>query len=362
MQDISKFKGCLSHLAFRNENSRGRRHGQERDRWDSLLYGVTDPYRLDFSKVTDGKSFRRLAYKTQVFSLPRNPHIRKRLTHSNEVKNIAGALAEILGLNVALTEAIAVAHDIGHTPYGHFGESFLSETLGRDFRHNVFGVVVAQHIERNGIGLNLMHETLEGILSHSGGRSAMTEWSTLRPEFAIVRLSDKLAFTFSDLNDALRYGYLMSEYGCSRNIWDDIGRNQRERIANCIGAIVEESASKGSLSFADSETAQRFERLKTWMYERIYPQVDLSIQTEILSRTYDFLARDPAFEGCDPALLLALLTDDEVDAVGHILLESKRLRADNGLIRNFGIMEIIPYVRGKHIDLFDPDLSWGEVS
>lgn len=326
------------------------------------MFGTIDPYRLDFSKVTDGKSFRRLAYKTQVFSLPRNPHIRKRLTHSTEVRNIAGALAEVLGLNITLTEAIAIAHDIGHTPYGHLGESFLSKAIGREFRHNVFGVVVAQHIERHGIGLNLMHETLEGMLSHSGGRSAMTEWAPLRPEFAVVRLADKLAFTFSDLNDALRYGYLMSEYGCSRDIWDDIGRNQRERIANCLCAIVAESADEGRVSFEKSETAQRFARLKAWMYERIYPQVDLSIQTEILSRTYEFLSRDPAFEGCDPALLLALLTDDEVDAVGHVLLESKRLRADNGLIRNFGIMEIIPHIQGKHIDLFDPDLSWGKVS
>ncbi|MEI6650904.1 MAG: HD domain-containing protein [Candidatus Moraniibacteriota bacterium] len=298
-------------------------------------------------------------YKAQVFSLPRNPHIRKRLTHGLEVTSLAGTIAEILGLNIALVEAGSIAHDIGHTPYGHLGESFLTTVLGREFRHNIFGTIVAQHIERKGVGLNLAFETLEGILFHSGGRKSISSWSDLRAEYAVIRLADKIAFTFSDLNDALRYGYLGSDRGFDAMVWNWFGSNQRERIANCVHALVQESAEENHISFSRSETAQRFEELKKWMYENVYSQVDSTIQATILERTYDFLSTGPAFEECDPAMLLALLTDDETDAIGHILLESKRLRADNGLIKNFGIMEIIPDLKGKRIDLFDPDLGWG---
>lgn len=354
---LKKYKDCLKGKAFDAENSRGRRHRKKYDQDDAEYYGILDPYRLDAKKLRNSKGFRRLGTKTQVYSLPANPHVRTRLIHTDEVVAIAVTIAEILGLNISLTEAIAVGHDIGHTPYGHLGERFLSKATGKEFRHEVMGVVVAQHIERKGMGLNLAFETLEGMLNHSRGKKALIVDPSLPFEYAVAMYADKIAYTFSDFNDASRYGYLDREkHKTDRELWESLGRDQRNRTLNCVKALIRESAEKGIISFSESETAKRYERLRTWMYQRIYGEVNWKIQETILEQAYEFFATDPFFNGCDPAVPLSLLTDREVEMIGDILRASRRL--DIAGIRGFGVTEIIPHIRWKNIDPFDPDLDW----
>jgi dGTPase len=358
---LKTYRNALAAKAFVTEKSRGRRDRKKLDRSDAGYYDVLDPYRLDAKKIRNSKGFRRLGTKTQVYSLPDNPHVRTRLIHTAEVIATAVTIAEILGLNIPLIEAIAIGHDIGHTPYGHLGERFVSKMAGKPFHHSVFGVVVAQHIERKGLGLNLTFETLDGILRHSRGKEALIVDPTLPLEYAVVMYADKITYTFSDFNDATRYGYLdRDRHKADRELWEALGHDQRSRTMNCVKALVKESAGKGAVSFSDSETAGRYERLRTWMYRKIYGEVNWKIQETILEQAYEFFSKNPFFEGCHPAIPLALLTDREVDLIGDILRASKRLDIDG--IRNFGIMEIIPHLRWKEIDPFDPDLGWGEKS
>lgn len=356
---LKNYRNCLAAKAFDPERSLGRRYRKKLDKSDAGYYDILDPYRLDTKKIRNSKGFRRLGAKTQVYSLPDNPHVRTRLIHTDEVVATAVTIAEILGLNIPLTEAIAAGHDIGHTPYGHLGERFISKTEGKPFHHHVFGLVVAQHIERKGLGLNLAFETLEGILRHSRGKEALVVDPELPPEYAVVMYADKITYTFSDFNDATRYGYLDRErHKTDRELWESLGRDQRSRTMNCVKALVKESAGKGLVSFSDSETAERYERLRTWMYRKIYGEVNWKIQETILEQAYEFFSKDRFFEGCHPAIPLALLTDREVDMIGDILRASKRLDVDG--IRGFGIMEIIPHLRWKDIDPFDSDLGWGK--
>jgi len=356
---LKTYRNALAAKAFITEKSRGRRHRKKLDSSDAGYYDILDPYRLDAKKIRNSKGFRRLGTKTQVYSLPDNPHVRTRLIHTAEVVATAVTIAEILGLNIPLVEAIAAGHDIGHTPYGHLGERFVSKMAGKPFHHSVFGVVVAQHIERKGLGLNLTFETLEGILRHSRGKEALVVDPTLPLEYAVVMYADKITYTFSDFNDATRYGYLdRDRHKADRELWESLGHDQRSRTMNCVKALVKESAGKGLVSFSESATAERYERLRTWMYRKIYGEVNWKIQETILEQAYEFFSKDPFFEGCHPAIPLSLLTDREVDLIGDILRASKRL--DIGGISGFGIMEIIPRLRWKDIDPFDPDLDWGK--
>jgi len=356
---LKKYRGCLKDKAMRPENSRGRRRGKRHDGNDAEYYRILDPYRLDGIKIKDGKGYRRLGGKTQVYSLPENPHVRTRLIHTNEVVSIAVTIAEILGLNVTLAEAIAVGHDIGHTPYGHLGERFLTKATGKEFRHEIMSVTVAQHIERKGAGLNLTYETLLGMLNHSRGKRELDVDTDIPLACTVAMYADKIAYTFSDFNDASRYGYLNREkHDTDKELWESLGRDQRDRTLNCVKALVAESAEKRFVSFADSETAKRYARLRGWMYRKIYGEVNWKIQETILEQAYEFFGKDPFFEGCDPAIPLALLTDREVGMIGDILRASKRLEIDG--IKGFGIMEIVPHIRWKGIDPFDPDLDWGK--
>lgn len=355
---LKKYLGCLSDKAFNPKKSRGRRHKKKYDKDDAEYYGVLNPYRLDAKKLRNSKGYRRNGTKTQVYSLPANPHVRTRLIHTEEVVATAVTIAEILGLDIPLVTAIAIGHDIGHTPYGHLGERFLSRMTEREFRHEVMGVVIAQHIERKGMGINLTFETLEGILNHSRGKRALIVDPSLPLEYTVVMYADKITYTFSDFNDASRYGYLDREkHRADRELWKSLGNDQRSRTMNCVKALIKESAAKDTVSFSDSETALRYSRLRDWMYQKIYGEMNWKIQETILEQAYEFFAKDRFFEGCDPAIPLALLSDREVDMIGDILRSGKRLDIDG--IKGFGIMEIIPHIRWKNVDPFDPDLGWG---
>ena len=161
---------------------------------------MKDPFKEDFVRIIQSKAYRRLPYKTQVISLPDCVHVRTRAIHTNEVIGISSRIADRLGLNLSLCEAIAAGHDIGHTPYGHAGEEVLSKFGVKPFNHALNGVLIAQHIERNGMGLNLCHETLEGMLNHSRGAGKLAIVNSKPAEYSVVMFSDKIAYTFSDLN------------------------------------------------------------------------------------------------------------------------------------------------------------------
>lgn len=341
----------LAHKCFNSDNSRGRRYPLN----EELGSLNVDPFTIDIKLLLETKDLRRLQEKAQVFPLPDNPHVRDRCDHTHEVMAISLYLADALGLNMRLCEAIALGHDFGHTPFGHAGESFISELTGRNFRHEIFGAVLLQEIERRGHGLNLSFEVLEGITMHSRGKGLLTEISTAYPEeYNVVLYGDKFGYVFGDLNDLLRYGIDVREKVPA--LVDYFGKTQRSRVSKCVNALYKETAELGRVSFSQSETAQKFAELRAFMYNGIYPSHDKWKRgLQALADVHYFLANDSRFEGCDPALLLALLTDKEVIYLDNLLIYP--IRPSDEQIMNLGIMEILEHVH-KEIDIYDPGLNW----
>jgi len=204
-EDLRKYRGALKHLAFDSQKSLGRR---TQDDEDLILADISDPFWINALKITNAKGFRRESHKTQVWSSPDNPLIRNRMTHTLEVMIIAETIAQILGLNVDLVKALALVPDIGHPPFGHAGERELGKILGFEFKHEIFSVILADKIERKGKGLNLSFEVLDGAPYHSNGPGIIKIDSKCQPEYIVIRLADKFAYLPSDVNDALRMGYI----------------------------------------------------------------------------------------------------------------------------------------------------------
>ncbi|MBR9691163.1 HD domain-containing protein [Candidatus Woesearchaeota archaeon] len=338
--------------AFDARDSRGRRDEYDED----LLVHDLDIFTADELKILQSKAYRRLASKTQVLCFPSNPHIRTRSVHTNEVIAISTTISELLGLNTPLCRAIAAGHDIGHTPYGHVGEKILSELGNKDkkFEHQVYSVVVAQDIERKGLGLNLTYETLEGILLHSRGDKELKTEDNKPQEYAVVMYSDKIAYTFSDLNDAIRWGFL-TEKDIPSAV-NRLGKTQRRRNDNCIKALIRESREKGYVSFSEGKEFEIFNELKAFMYDKVYYKVNWDVHKAVLKQAYNIFSEE--FQDIDPIIILSLLTDREVNKLGILLLGTKiELREQ---IKNFGVFEITPYLKGKKIDYSNSDLSWGK--
>lgn len=335
-----------------NEALAKRRFGKEKD--EDLKYQLCkiNPFELDAEKIKNSKAFRRLAFKTQVFSMPSNAHVRTRLVHTFEVVSCALNMSRALGLDSQLCKAIAYGHDIGHTPFGHIGERVLTELGGKEFRHEIFSVVVAQYIERKGLGLNLCYGTLEGILNHSLGSKDISSGRDMIQEYACVMIADKIAYVFSDINDCSRNGLIT-------NLPDEakyFGENQRERVYNACKAVIEESEEKGFVSFRESEEASRFNALKRWMYENVYSKIRWRSEKEYLHALFEFLSDDERFEGTDPVIAISLMTDGEAEYLGKMLLEKKTPTEKD--ISGLAVHELIPYLKGKDIDYTNPGLSW----
>jgi dGTPase len=348
-----EFIGCLENLAFKPENSLGRRYSEDPD----SLYFFLDPFLLDREKIRLSKSYRKLADKRQVFPPGIHSNVRNRLIHTNEVVNLSVILSEILGLNTHLAEAIAHGHDIGHTPFGHLGERLIRELSKSNFSHNVMSVVTAQKIERRGLGLNLTYETLEGILHHSRGNNKMSVNSDISAEATLVMYCDKIAYTFSDLNDALKVKFLSKD--SLPKLVKYFGKNQRERIANVIYNVVLESAEERKVSFSKSECAQHFEELKSWMYENVYFKLDSQGEREKvfknLESVYNFITK--RFEGkLDPGLAISTMTDSEALSLSASICNGKAFDL------NYGFSETIMDFVGKKIEITDPDLQKADFS
>lgn len=219
-------------------------------------------YQRDRDRILHCKSFRRLKHKTQVFLAPEGDHYRTRLTHTLEVAQIARTIARALRLNEDLTEAIALGHDLGHTPFGHAGEEALNTVCAGGFAHYKQSVRVVEVVEKKGQGLNLTKEVRDGILNHrtSGHPSTL--------EGQIVRLSDKIAYINHDIDDAIRAG-LMTEAGLPREMTDVLGHSVRERLNTLIHDVIDNSFGRPAIVMSpDRERAMK--ALRVYMFENLY--------------------------------------------------------------------------------------------
>ncbi len=243
----------LCEFATFTENSRGRDAAE-----------VPDPYRTAFQRDRDrvlhSKAFRRLKHKTQVFLSPQGDHYRTRLTHTLEVSQIARTIARALRLNEDLTEAIALSHDLGHTPFGHAGERALNSVFEGGFRHYEQSVRVVERLEKDGQGLNLTWEVRDGVLHHTKGEQAAT------PEGRIVRYADRIAYIHHDMDDAVRAG-ILSESDVPVSVRQALGQTRGERLNTLVGAIIEHGPAR--IGMPDDLQAQ-FEALHTFMYDALY--------------------------------------------------------------------------------------------
>ena len=334
---VQSLRGCLSHLATRLS------HRRKDTRED--IFKVGDEFAADEAKILSSKAYRNMAHKTQVITAPTNTLIRNRMTHTMEVVACAVIVSDMLGLNTSLARAIACGHDTGHVPFGHSGEKFIAEAMGNPkFCHEVMGVVIAQKIDRRGEGLNLTHETLEGMMRHSGVMAV----PEMTPEAWVVRYADKLAYLFADFNDIVRMGYIVEAE--LRSAMEEFGGNQRKRTTAAMCGLIIESSEAGKVQFSHSETAHKFNRIREMMY-KVYPRVAAQEPRRLMEPVLDFLTKRN--QG-DPFMLLALMTDDDVS-----FLASKPMISYEHL-RQTAISEMLPHVEaiGK-VDLCDPDLdSW----
>lgn len=217
-------------------------------------------YQRDRDRIIHCKAFRRLKHKTQVFLSPESDHYRTRLTHTLEVAQIARTIARALRLNEDLTEAIALGHDLGHTPFGHAGERALQELTGTCFTHYEQSVRVCEKIEKNGKGLNLTAEVLDGILHHTRGEEAHTL------EGRIVRTADRVAYINHDIDDAVRAG-VIAEGDIPRDIVAALGDTKSRRINTLVEAIVKNSDDTIKM---DAETEKYYDKLHEFLFESVY--------------------------------------------------------------------------------------------
>lgn len=219
-------------------------------------------FQRDRDRIVHCKAFRRLKDKTQVFLSPKGDHYRTRLTHTLEVAQNARTIASALNLNELLTEAIALGHDLGHTPFGHAGERTLNELNPEGFRHNKQSVRVVECLEKNGKGLNLTWEVREGMKNHSTHSIS----STL--EGKIVRLADKIAYINHDIDDSIRAG-VMKETDLPTEYTDVLGHTVRERINNIICDIAKHSEGTDDILMSEEVHTAMF-GLRRFMFDHVY--------------------------------------------------------------------------------------------
>ncbi len=245
----------MSPYATLSENSRGR--DREEPECD-----IRPVFQRDRDRILHCKSFRRLKHKTQVFLSPQGDHYRTRLTHALEVSQNARTIAKALRLNESLVEAIALGHDLGHTPFGHAGEGMLNELCNGGFKHNEQSVRIVEKLEKDGKGLNLTWEVRDGILNH---QTSMMP-STL--EGKIVRLSDKIAYINHDIDDAIR-AHVLLEDDIPEEYRKILGFDTRERLNTLIHDIIDHSRNRNDI-YMSPEVAGAMQGLRQFMFQNVY--------------------------------------------------------------------------------------------
>jgi dGTPase len=273
-------KNILSDKACLTVNTKGRNMSEEKC-----------PLRTDFQRDRDriihSNSFRRLKHKTQVFLSPEGDHYRTRLTHTLEVSQIARTIANALYLNEDLTEAVALGHDLGHTPFGHAGERALNSVFPGGFRHYEQSLRVVDRLEKSGKGLNLTYEVRDGIVCHTRGKEADTL------EGRIVKLADKIAYINHDIDDAVRAG-VMCEEDIPIAIRKELGFKKSARINTMVLDVVENSVDDIVFS---SRVQQPFDELHAFMFDKVYTNPvckgEETKAIDIILRLYDYFLNNP---------------------------------------------------------------------
>ncbi len=245
----------LSPYAMLAQNSRGREVSIEPCQ-------LRTDFIRDRDRIVHSKSFRRLKHKTQVFLSPQGDHYRTRLTHTLEVSQIARTISRALRLNEDLTEAIALGHDLGHTPFGHTGEDVLDELLPCGFEHNVQSLRVVEKLENDGEGLNLTLEVRDGILNHKKSGAPATL------EGCVVSLADRIAYINHDIDDAIRAGVL-KESELPKNCVRVLGNSHGKRINTMILDVVAQSVDKPNVKMSE-RVYEQFDALRDFMFDNVY--------------------------------------------------------------------------------------------
>lgn len=245
----------LSPFACLSENSKGRDVKEAQ-------CDIRPVFQRDRDRILHSKSFRRLKNKTQVFLTPKGDHYRTRMSHTLEVSQNARTIAKALRLNEDLVEAIALGHDLGHTPFGHAGEHILNKIYEGGFKHNEQSVRIVEKLEKDGEGLNLTWEVRDGILNHQTGTMPHTL------EGKIVRFSDKIAYINADFDDAIR-AQLLSEDDIPLEIRKVLGFDTRSRLDYLIHDIISNSRDKDDIVMSE-ETAQAMTDLRKFMFTNLY--------------------------------------------------------------------------------------------
>lgn len=272
----------LSKYAFLTDNTRGRMRPSE-----------PCPNRTEFQrdrdKILHSKSFRRLMHKTQVFLFPVDEHYRTRMTHTLEVTQIARIIARALLLNEDLTEAAALGHDLGHTPFGHAGEEVMKKCYSPDFTHYKQSLRVVDKLEKDGRGLNLTWEVRDGILNHTGDCMA----STL--EGVIVKFADRIAYINHDLDDAFRAG-LFVDSDIPRDIRRTLGSGHSERINIMVSSVIEASTDKPEIKMTP-EIGEATAELRKFLFENVYHNPKAKSEEEkakvLLEQLFDYFMKYP---------------------------------------------------------------------
>ena len=219
-------------------------------------------FQRDNDRIVHSKAFRRLMHKTQVFLRPGGDHYRTRMTHTLDVTRIARTMTRALGLNEDLAEAIAMGHDLGHTPFGHAGEAALTDCLGKPFRHNEQSLRVVDYLEKDGMGLNLTNEVRMGILGHTG------EYVPETLEGQVVRRSDQIAYVNHDIDDAIRAGILCEE-DLPKDIVAILGDSHKARINTLVCDLIATSREAGAICLTPTvDTALK--DLRSFMFDHVY--------------------------------------------------------------------------------------------
>ena len=274
----------LNPLAAFSDQSRGRPIPEEPREND-----VRTCYQRDTDRIVHSKAFRRLMHKTQVFLQPEGDHYRTRMTHTLEVARIARTITRGLNLNEDLAEAIAMGHDLGHTPFGHAGEIALSEVMGKPFCHNEQSLRVVDILEKDGAGLNLTHEVRLGILGHTG------EYIPETLEGQIVRRSDQIAYVNHDIDDAIRAGILCNE-DIPESVTDVLGQTHRDRINTLVCDLILVSSEAGAIAMSP-DVEKALKDLRSFMFERVYRNPVAKGEEKkakaMLQRLYEYYIRHP---------------------------------------------------------------------
>jgi dGTPase len=266
-------EASLSPWAVKSQYSRGRQRAEEPD-------PIRTCFQRDRDRIIHCMSFRRLKHKTQVFIAPTGDHYVTRLTHTLEVSQIARTIARALNLNEDLTEAIALGHDLGHTPFGHWGEDTLNELYSGGFRHNEQSLRIVDLLEKDGRGLNLTFEVREGIVNHSKSEVAVLgknwgEVSTLEGE--VVKISDMVAYINHDIGDAIRAG-ILTEDDLPAEATKVLGNSHSRRLNAMVGDIVQSSWDVRTCDIMSRRPQIKMslpvmsaaETLRDFLFERVY--------------------------------------------------------------------------------------------